>query len=124
MLIVVSIQVSAQPCAVENLSKQKANWISGRPNPTNYVAPADLARQQTIINNIIQPVQKKYIPRGVDVEFNSAYIQRTRLPQHINSGNYYTVDFTFAKHDCRYDRKQIMKKNSQGHGTFIRYGFT
>ncbi len=116
--LTVGIRAVAQPCVLEDLLKQPGNWLAGRPNPTNYVAPADLARQKTIINNIVLPVQKKYAPRGIDVEINSAFIERTRLPEQIKSGNYYTIDFTFVKHDCPYDRKKIMTKLGEAWGIY------
>ena len=106
------IVANAQPCPLPDLLKQPGNWIAAKPNPVYRVAPADLAKQRTIVNTIIQPVQKNYAPKGVDIEFNSAHLDESRLPKYIQSGNYYTADFTFAKHDCPYNRALIDKKLS------------
>lgn len=98
------------PCDLEVLLKQQGNWLQGMPNAPYSVSAADLARQREILNSIVIPLQTKLTPRGVDIEVNNAHFPESRLGSNLAVANYYTLDFTLAKHDCPYDRSQIMKK--------------
>ncbi len=108
--------VFAQDCDLATLLKQPGNWITAKPNQAYGVATTDLARQKAIANSISQSVQQKYSPKDVDIEMSNGNLQSNRIADYIPSGNYYTVDWTFVKHDCPYNRALIDKKLSGAYG--------
>ncbi len=111
------ISVIAQPCSNDDLLKQPGHWITAKPIPSNEVSATDLTRQRSIYASISQTVQQKYSPKGIDIEVRNANMQSNRLADHkIPSGNFYTVDWTFVKHDCPYNRALIDKKLSGAYG--------
>lgn len=105
---------AAQPCDLPTLLKQPGYWEEEQNPARSGIAAADLTRQRTVVSNIVQPPKKKYAPKGVDVYFHSAFFDESRVPLKVNTGNYYTVDFTFAKHDCPYNKAKILEKLSEG----------
>lgn len=105
---------TAQPCDTPTLQKQPGHWDEEQNPARPSITAADLAKQRTLLNNIVQPTQKKYSPKGVDVLWHSAFMDESRVPLKVNTGNYYTLDFTFAKHDCPYKKEKILEKLSEG----------
>jgi len=112
----VSLSVLAQDCDLATLLKQPGHWLPTRINSGSDVTAADLARQKVIVNSIAQPIQQKYSPKGVDIEPRSGNLGPNRIADHIPSGNFYTVDWTFVKHDCPYNKALIDKKLSGAYG--------
>lgn len=111
----------SQPCALETLLKQPGNWLLAKPNPNpdaGSVTAADLARQRAIINSITQPIQKKYAPKGVDIEISSAYMDNSRIPN-VQAGNYYTADWAVVKHNCPYSKADIIEKLSEARELYM-----
>jgi len=106
----------AQDCGLETLLKQPGHWIPTRISSASDVTAADLARQKVIVNSITQPIQQKYSPKGVDIEPRSGNLGANRIAKHIPSGNFYTVNWTFVKHDCPYNKALIDKKLSGAYG--------
>ncbi|MBN8575861.1 MAG: hypothetical protein J0L66_02920 [Cytophagales bacterium] len=118
-LLVFSLQAltsTAQPCTKEDILKQPGYWTPGLKSSTYGVAAADLARQQSIVANIIQPIQKKYAsPRGVDIIFGGAHFENSRLPQISKPGNYYYAYFYIAEHPCVYTKEAMENRGSSAY---------
>ncbi len=106
----------AQDCDLATLLKQPGHWMTTRMGSASGVTAADLACQKIIVNSITQPIQQKYSPKGVDIEPRSGNLGADRIAPHIPSGNFYTVDWTFVKHDCPYNKALIDKKLSGAYG--------
>jgi len=105
-------------CELEVLLKQQGNWLQGKPNDSYGVAANDVARQQEILNSIVLPLQKKFTPRGVDIEVNNAHFSESRLGSNLQVANYYKLDFTLAKHDCPYNKSETIKKLAGAYDIF------
>jgi len=105
-------------CELEVLLKQQGNWLQGKPNDSYGVAANDVACQQEILNSIVLPLQKKFTPRGVDIEVNNAHFSESRLGSNLQVANYYKLDFTLAKHDCPYNKSETIKKLAGAYDIF------
>jgi hypothetical protein len=109
----------AQPCDLDVLFKQPGNWIIAKPGTVTGVSSDDLTRQKLIINSITQSVQKKYSPKGMDIEVSSSFLATSRLPLTISGGNYYTADWMLVKHDCPYNKVAILQKISEARDYYM-----
>jgi len=105
--LITGIAALAQPCTKEDKLKKSGFWTPGLAGSTSGVTAADLARQKTVINNIIQPIQKKYTPRGLDIKFGGAHMGYSRLPENVKGGNYYYAYFYLAEHPCVYTKEAM-----------------
>lgn len=113
LLFLIWVQSSAQPCTKEDILKQPGYWTPGMKSSTYGVAATDLAKQQTIVNTIIQPIQKKYpSPRGVDIVFGGAHFENSRLPQISKPGNYYYAYFYIIEHPCVYAKEAMENRGA------------
>lgn len=114
--LMVALTTNAQPCTKEDILKQPGYWTPGMKSSTYGVTAADLAKQQTIVNNIIQPIQKKYAsPRGVDIVFGGAHFENSRLPQISKPGNYYYAYFYIAEHPCVYTKEAMENRGASAY---------
>jgi hypothetical protein len=125
LLLLLSMEYfgQAQPCTHADKLKQTGYWTKGLEGSKPMVAPADLARQKATVNNIIQSIQKKYTPRGLDILYVGAYMDQSRLPSHIPAGNYYYADFYFLEHDYPYNKEEMKSKQSGGYLSIIANDF-
>lgn len=112
-----------QDCPTEVLLKQPGHWTQGLPSSMSGIPPADLAKEKKIVNSIIEPIQKKYTPKGLDILYGGAYGAQSRLPSHLHAGHYYYAYFYFLEHDCPYDKEAMRSKHFAGYLSIIANDF-
>lgn len=86
--------VSAQNCSEAELLNTPGKWIPGMKGSVSGISAKDLPKQQSVVNEIIPMVQKKYSPRGLNVSFGGAYQPPfIYSPNGIRLGNSYYAYF-------------------------------
>lgn len=105
-----ALAIAQKPCMVAELRNQTGYWTPGVPSAGYDLAASDLARQKVIVNNIIRPIQNRYTPKGIDIEYGGAYMSQSRFPDHIRAGNYYYAYFYWLQHDCPYNKANMKNK--------------
>jgi hypothetical protein len=65
--------VNAQDCSQEQLRQKPGTWKTGRQGSIVNVAPADLAREKSVLASVHKMVSTGYNPVGCEISYNTVY---------------------------------------------------